>query len=165
MKFGVGIAGTHGKTTTTTMAGHVISAGAFDPTVIVGGKVAAFGSNAVSGEGDIILIEADEYDRTFLRLTPAIAVITNIDADHLDCYRDLDDIREAFVQYASSVPFFGATICCVDDPEVRGILPRIGRRVVTYGTEEDADVRAVDIIQDGRTMPFPVARRGHRLGR
>ena len=165
MKFGVGIAGTHGKTTTTTMAGHVISAGAFDPTVIVGGKVAAFGSNAVSGEGDIILIEADEYDRTFLRLTPAIAVITNIDADHLDCYRDLDDIREAFVQYASSVPFFGATICCVDDPEVRGILPRIGRRVVTYGTEEDADVRAVDIIQDGRTMTFTVEQRGHRLGR
>lgn len=89
MKFGVGIAGTHGKTTTTTMAGHVISAGDFDPTIIVGGKVSAFGSNAVSGAGDIILIEADEYDRTFLRLTPSLAVITNIDADHLDCYLSL----------------------------------------------------------------------------
>lgn len=164
MKFGVGIAGTHGKTTTTTMAGHVISAGDFDPTVIVGGKVAAFGSNAVSGEGDIILIEADEYDRTFLRLTPAIAVITNIDTDHLDCYRDLDDIRDAFVQYASSVPFFGAAICCIDDDNVRGVLDLIDRRVVTYGTREEADIRALELRQEGRMMHFAVERDGQRLG-
>lgn len=156
MKFGVGIAGTHGKTTTTTMAGHVIGAGAFDPTVIVGGKVAAFGSNAVSGDGDIILIEADEYDRTFLRLTPVIAVITNIEADHLDCYADLDDIRKAFIQYASSVPFFGAAIVCVDDEHARGILPDIDRRVVTYGTRKEADIRAENIRQDGLEMYFDV---------
>ena len=164
MKYGVGIAGTHGKTTTTTMAGHVISAGAFDPTVIVGGKVAAFGSNAVSGEGDIILIEADEYDRTFLRLTPALAVITTIDADHLDCYENLDDIREAFVQYASSVPFFGAAICCLDDENVRGILPRIDRRVVTYGTLRGAHIRAEHIRQDGRMMHFELMEGERHLG-
>lgn len=164
MKFGVGIAGTHGKTTTTTMAGHVISAGAFDPTVIVGGKVAAFGSNAVSGEGDVILIEADEYDRTFLRLTPALAVITNIDADHLDCYDDLDDIRQAFIQYASSVPFFGAAICCLDDENVRGILPEIDRRVVTYGTLRGAHIRAENIRQNGRMMYFDLMEGDEKLG-
>lgn len=164
MKFGVGIAGTHGKTTTTTMAGHVISAGAFDPTVIVGGKVAAFGSNAVSGEGDIILIEADEYDRTFLRLTPALAVITNIDADHLDCYEDLDDIKAAFTQYASSVPFFGAAICCLDDENVRSILPDIDRKVITYGTLRQAHIRAENIRQEGKTMHFDLMEGDRLLG-
>lgn len=165
MKFGVGIAGTHGKTTTTTMAGHVINAGEFDPTIIVGGKVSAFGSNAVSGDGDIILIEADEYDRTFLRLTPSLAVITNIDADHLDCYKDLDDIKDAFVQYASSVPFFGAAIVCLDDENVRSILGRIDRRVVTYGTLRQAQIRAEKIVQDGRNMFFDVFDGESRLGR
>ncbi|MDA0683109.1 MAG: UDP-N-acetylmuramate--L-alanine ligase [Bacteroidetes bacterium] len=165
MKFGVGIAGTHGKTTTTTMAGHVIGEGAFDPTVIVGGKVAAFGSNAVSGDGDIILIEADEYDRTFLRLTPVIAVITNIEADHLDCYADLDDIRQAFIQYASSVPFFGVAIVCIDDEHARGILPEIDRRVVTYGTRKESDVRAENIRQEGLKMHFDVVEGSTRRGR
>lgn len=165
MKFGVGIAGTHGKTTTTTMTGHVVQAGQFDPTVIVGGKVSSFGSNAVSGEGDIIVIEADEYDRTFLRLTPSLAVVTNIDADHLDCYRDLDDIRDAFVQYANSVPFFGAAIVCLDDPEVRGILARLNRRVVTYGTRRQAQVRADNVRQSGRRMTFDVVHEGALLGR
>lgn len=165
MKFGVGIAGTHGKTTTTTMAGHVIGAGDFDPTVIVGGKVAAFGSNAVSGDGDIILIEADEYDRTFLRLTPVIAVITNIEADHLDCYADLDDIRQAFIQYASSVPFFGAAIVCIDDEHARGILPNIDRRVVTYGTHDNADIRAENVRQDGLEMHFDVVEGSTHHGR
>lgn len=165
MKFGVGIAGTHGKTTTTTMTGHVISAGDFDPTIIVGGKVSAFGSNAVSGSGDIILIEADEYDRTFLRLTPSLAVITNIDADHLDCYRDLEDIKDAFVQYASSVPFFGAAIVCLDNENVRSILNRIDRRVITYGMVEDARIRAVRIEQNGQTMSFDVEDGGSNLGR
>lgn len=164
MKFGIGIAGTHGKTTTTTMAGHVINAGEFDPTIIVGGKVSAFGSNAVSGDGDIILIEADEYDRTFLRLTPSLAVITNIDADHLDCYKDLDDIKDAFVQYASSVPFFGAAIVCLDDENVRSILGRIDRRVVTYGTLRQAQIRAEKIRQDGRNMTFDVYDGEARLG-
>jgi len=165
MKFGVGIAGTHGKTTTTTMTGHVVGAGEFDPTIIVGGKVSAFGSNAVSGAGDIILIEADEYDRTFLRLTPSLAVVTNIDVDHLDCYKDLDDIKDAFVQYASSVPFFGAAIVCLDDDNVRSILDRLDRRVVTYGLSVDAQIRAENVEQEGQTMFFDVVDRGVHLGR
>lgn len=164
MKFGIGIAGTHGKTTTTTIAGHVLEAGGFDPTIIVGGKVSAFGSNAVSGEGDIILIEADEYDRTFLRLTPVLAVITNIDTDHLDCYDDLEDIKRAFVQYASSVPFFGAVIVCLDDENVVAVLDRIKRRVITYGTGAQAQIRAQAIEQNGRYMQFDVYVEKERLG-
>lgn len=165
MKFGVGIAGTHGKTTTTSMAGAVVSAGGFDPTIIVGGKVTVFGSNARSGEGDIILVEADEYDRTFLRLTPSLAVITNIEEEHLDTYEDLDDILDAFVQFADSVPFFGAAIVCLDDPNIQAVLDRIERRIVTYGYTRQADVRAEEVQQDGSVMTFDVYFHHERLGR
>jgi UDP-N-acetylmuramate--alanine ligase len=165
MKFGVGIAGTHGKTTTTSMAGLVTTEGAFDPTIIVGGKVAVFGSNAVAGEGDIIVIEADEYDRTFLRLTPSLAVITSIDVDHLDIYDDLDDIKQAFVQYANSVPFFGAAIVCLDDPNVQSIVGRIERRVITYGTTRQAQIRAESITYEGLSSSFAVMQEGEALGR
>jgi UDP-N-acetylmuramate--alanine ligase len=164
MKYGIGIAGTHGKTTTTSMAGLVCAEAGFDPTVIVGGKVAAFGSNAVAGEGDVIVIEADEYDRTFLRLTPVFAVVTNIEADHLDIYRDLDDIREAFTQFVRSVPFFGAAIVCLDDPGVQSILPGIDRRLVTYGTARQADVRAENVRRDNSHTAFDVVVRGERAG-
>ncbi|RMF52022.1 MAG: UDP-N-acetylmuramate--L-alanine ligase, partial [Bacteroidetes bacterium] len=165
MKFGIGIAGTHGKTTTTSMTGLVVSEGGFDPTIIVGGKVAAFNSNAVAGEGDVIVIEADEYDRTFLRLTPSIAVVTNIEAEHLDIYRDLEDLQDAFVQYASSVPFFGAAILCLDDPNVQAIMGRIDRRVVTYGLSRQADVRAENVVADGLRMHFDVVTGTTPLGR
>ena len=164
MKYGVGIAGTHGKTTTTSMTGLVCAEAGFDPTVIVGGKVAAFGSNAVAGEGDVIVIEADEYDRTFLRLTPVFAVVTNIEADHLDIYTDLDDIRQAFTQYVQSVPFFGAAIVCLDDAGVQSILPGIDRRLVTYGTSRQADVRADNIRRDNGHIAFEVLVRGERVG-
>jgi len=164
MKFGVGVAGTHGKTTTTSMVGLVTTEGGFDPTVIVGGKVTAFGSNAVTGEGDIIVIEADEYDRTFLRLTPSLAVITSIEEDHLDIYDDLADIQDAFVQYANSVPFFGAAILCLDDPNVQAILGDVERRVLTYGTTRQAEVRATSIERDGLQTRFDVAHGGERLG-
>jgi UDP-N-acetylmuramate--alanine ligase len=164
MKFGIGIAGTHGKTTTTSMAGLVVSEGAFDPTIIVGGKVTVFGSNAVAGEGDIIIIEADEYDRAFLRLTPSLAVITNIEADHLDIYRDLDDIKEAFIQYANSVPFFGAAILCLDDIHVQGIVGSIDRRVITYGTTRQAEVRAENIEQVGTITRYNVFHGKNLLG-
>ncbi len=164
MKFGVGIAGTHGKTTTTSMAGLVVAEGGFDPTVIVGGKVTAFGSNAVTGEGDIIVIEADEYDRTFLRLTPSLAVITSIEEDHLDVYDDLDDIKDAFIQYANSVPFFGAAILCLDDPNVQAIVGDVERRVITYGTTRQAEVRAENIRREDMTTRFDVTVRGERLG-
>ena len=164
MKFGVGISGTHGKTTTTSMVGLVTTDGGFDPTVIVGGKVTAFGSNAVTGEGDIIVIEADEYDRTFLRLTPSLAVITSIEEDHLDIYDGIDDIQAAFTQYANSVPFFGAAILCLDDPNVQAIVGRIERRVLTYGTTRQAEVRAENVRRDGLTTRFDVYLRGDPLG-
>ena len=164
MKFGVGVAGTHGKTTTTSMVGLVTSEGGFDPTVIVGGKVTAFGSNAITGEGDIIVIEADEYDRTFLRLTPSLAVITSIEEDHLDIYDDLSDIQDAFVQYANSVPFFGAAILCLDDPNVQAIVGDIERRVLTYGTTRQAEIRAANIRRHGLTTTFDVFFRDERMG-
>ncbi len=164
MKYGVGIAGTHGKTTTTSMAGLVVAEGGFDPTIIVGGKVSVFGSNAVAGEGDVILVEADEYDRTFLRLTPSLAVITNIEEEHLDIYEDLDDLLASFLQYANSVPFFGAAIVCLDDPNVQRIVGQIDRRVVTYGTNRQSEVRADRIEQHALTMRFDVVHKGSRLG-
>ncbi len=165
MKFGIGIAGTHGKTTTTTLAGLVVSEGGFDPTIIVGGKVATFGSNAVAGEGDIIVIEADEYDRTFLRLTPSVAVITNVEEDHLDIYENLEDIKGAFVEYANKVPFFGAAIVCLDDPNVQAIMSQIDRRVRTYGTTRQAEIRAEHIEAHGLQTHFDVHHSGTKLGR
>lgn len=165
MKFGIGIAGTHGKTTTTSLTGLVIGNGGFDPIVVVGGKVAAFGSNAVVGDGDIIVVEADEYDRTFLRLTPAIGVITTIDAEHLDIYDDLDDIKDAFVQFANSVPFFGAVAVCIDEPNVQSILNRIERRVISYGLSRQADIRAERVEQSGLSSSFSVFRGDEELGR
>ncbi|HEY5565118.1 MAG TPA: UDP-N-acetylmuramate--L-alanine ligase [Rhodothermia bacterium] len=164
MKYGIAIAGTHGKTTTTSMTGVVIGAAGFDPTIIVGGKVAAFGSNAVTGEGDLIVIEADEYDRTFLRLTPVVAVITTIEEEHLDTYRDLNDIRDAFAQFANSVPFFGAAVLCLDDPNVQSIISRLDRRIITYGTSRQADVRAEDVVQTGTEIRFTVHKGKLTLG-
>jgi UDP-N-acetylmuramate--alanine ligase len=164
MKYGVGVAGTHGKTTTTSMAGLVVAEGGFDPTVIVGGKVTAFGSSAVTGEGDVIVIEADEYDRTFLRLTPSVAVITNIEEDHLDVYDGLADIKAAFTQYANSVPFFGAAVLCLDDPNVQAIVGDIERRIITYGTTRQAEVRAENVRRDGLQTRFDVLKRDERLG-
>ena len=163
-KRGVGIAGTHGKTTTTTMVGLMAQHAGLDPTIIVGGKVAVFGSNAVSGGGEIIVVEADEYDRTFLRLAPIVAVVTNIEADHLDIYKDLDDIKDAFVQFANSVPFFGAAILCLDDENVRSVLGRIHRPVRTYGTSRQASLRAENIEQVAATTQFDVFEGTDRLG-
>ena len=163
-KRGVGVAGTHGKTTTTTLVGLVLQAADLDPTIIVGGKVAVFGSNAVAGGGEIIVVEADEYDRTFLKLAPIHAVVTNIEADHLDIYADLDDIKDAFVQFVNSVPFFGAAILCLDDDNVRSILGRVTRRVVTYGTSRQASLRAENVEQIGATTRFDVYQGSDRLG-
>ncbi len=164
MKYGVGIAGTHGKTTTTTMTGMIANGAGLDPTIIVGGKVASFGSNAVSGEGDLIIVEADEYDRTFLRLTPVMAVITNIDEDHLDIYKDIEDIKGAFTEFANSVPFFGRVIVNVDDPNVRDILSAIDRKVVTFGLSRLAAVRAVNINYQGLTTKFGVTLHSQNIG-
>ena len=165
MKYGVGIAGTHGKTTTTTMTGHIIQDGNFDPTIIVGGRVHSFDkTNAVVGKGDIIIVEADEYDRTFLKLSPTIAVITNIEAEHLDIYNDLDDVKKAFTKFANKVPFYGAVIVCLDDPEVGSILPDIKRRVITYGYNPQAIVRAVKISHQANKCSFSVVFENKTLG-
>jgi len=165
MKYGVGVAGTHGKTTTTTMIGHVIQDGSFDPTIMVGGKVHSFSeTNAVVGKGDIIVVEADEFDRTFLRLTPSLAVITNIEAEHLDIYDDLDDVKKAFIDFANKVPFYGAVALCLDDPNVRSIIPSIDRRTITYGMTPQAQVRAVDINIDHFTSTFTVINEDEELG-
>ena len=163
-KRGVGIAGTHGKTTTTTLVGLVAKRAGLDPTIIVGGKVAVFGSNAVAGAGELIVVEADEYDRTFLKLAPIVAVVTNIEADHLDIYDDLDDIKRAFVQFANSVPFFGAAILCLDDENVRSVLGQIHRPVVTYGTSRQATLRAENVEQVGAVTQFDVVEGTERLG-
>lgn len=165
MKYGVGVAGTHGKTTTTTMVGLVTQAGNFDPTIIVGGKVHSFDkTNAVVGKGDVIVVEADEFDRTFLRLTPSIAIITNIEAEHLDIYDDLDDVKGAFVDYANRVPFYGSVIVCLDDQNVRSILPELKRRVISYGLTPQAQLRATDIRLSEFTATFTVQYNGDKLG-
>ena len=123
MKQGVAIAGTHGKTTTTSMAGLVLQEGGFDPTLIVGGKIRSLKTNAKLGEGDYMVVEADEFDRSFLQLTPMISVITNIESEHLDCYRDIDEIKETFTKFANKTPFYGAVILCLDEVSLQEIMP------------------------------------------
>ena len=153
LKQGIAVAGTHGKTTTTSLTGMVLTEAGFDPTIVVGGQVHILGTNARLGKGDYLVAEADEYDRSFLALTPVVAVITNVEADHLDTYRDLDDILDAFATFANRVPFFGSTVLCVDDPGARSLLPRIQKRVVTYGASEDAQVSGSRIrLEQGATI-------------
>lgn len=166
MKYGIGIAGTHGKTTTTTMTGLVVQAGEFDPTIIVGGRVHSFDkTNAVVGSGDIFIVEADEFDRTFLRLSPSLAVITNMELEHVDIYEDDEDIKNAFVEFANKVPFYGAVIICLDDPMLRSIIPRIDRRMISYGFTPQAKVRAVDAKQGAMKSTFTVFFEDQELGK
>ncbi len=165
MKYGIGIAGTHGKTTTTTMTGLVVQSGAFDPTIVVGGRVHSFDkTNAVVGTGDIFIVEADEYDRTFLKLSPSLVVITNIDIEHLDIYRDENDIKDAFVEFANKVPFYGAAIVCLDDSNVRSVIPRIKRRILTYGLTPQARLRAINIQSNAMETKFLVQFDGVEMG-
>lgn len=165
MKYGIGVAGTHGKTTTTTMIGLVTQQGNYDPTIMVGGKVHSFDkTNAVVGKGDVIVVEADEFDRTFLRLTPSIAIVTNIEAEHLDIYNDLDDVKKAFIDYSNKVPFYGAVIVCLDDENVRSILPDLKRRIITYGLTPQASVRATDLQINAFNSTFTVLLEGKKLG-
>jgi len=165
MKFGVAIAGTHGKTTTTTMTGAALIRGGLDPTVIVGGISPLFGSNARIGATEFLVVEADEFDRTFLKLNPTIAVITNIELEHLDCYRDLDDLAGAFTQFANAAPFYGTVILCIDEPGVQKILPRVERPVLTYGLTAQADLRARNIEFKGIRTTFEVIRKGDFIGK
>ena len=165
MSYGIAIAGTHGKTTTTSLVGLVLKVAQLDPTVIVGGKVKNFGSNNVMGAGKFIVVEADEYDRSFLSLTPIIAGITNIEADHLDCYENLDDIKRAFTGYANTVPFFGCIVACIDDHGVQSIIPFLNKRIITYGISEQANLRAENIVMRDFTSEFEVIFNSQIMGK
>ena len=156
MKYGICIAGTHGKTTTTSMVGQVLTKGEIDPTIIVGGKVTDFGGGAKIGQSHYLVLEADEYDRTFLKLTPVIAVVTNIDLEHLDCYQNMDDIKSAFVQFVNKVPFYGSVILCIDNIGVQSIIPDIERKIITYGISSQAEIRAENIVFNGMKTKFNV---------
>ncbi len=148
MRHGILLAGSHGKTTTTSMMATVFEAAGLDPTVVIGGKLEAWGTNARLGRGEFMVAEADESDGSFLRLSPTIAVVTNIDLEHLDHYRDFDELRDAFVEFLNKVPFYGTGVVCLDDPEVQEVMPRVTRRLVTYGENPQADIRAADIRVD-----------------
>jgi UDP-N-acetylmuramate--alanine ligase len=165
LKYGIGIAGTHGKTTTTSLTSLVLLEGGLDPTVIVGGKLSGIGgTNARLGKGEFIVVEADEFDRSFLSITPTIAILTSLEADHLDCYKDLDEIKDAFVQFANKVPFYGFVILCLDEPGLQNIMPRITKKVFTYGLTAQADVYATDIRYDQTKTVFTVHYKGEDCG-
>ena len=165
MKYGIGIAGTHGKTTTTSMVGLTLTEGGIDPTIIVGGKLSGLGgTNARLGKGDFIVVEADEFDRTFLKLTPTIAAITTLEKEHLDTYKDLDDIKSAFIEFANKVPFYGFITLCLDEPALQDIIPHINKKIITYGLTAQADVRAVDIVANGFKTTYKVKYLDKELG-
>ena len=166
MKYGIGIAGTHGKTTTTSMVGLTLTEGGIDPTIIVGGKLSGLGgTNARLGNGEFIVVEADEFDRTFLKLTPVIAVLTTLESEHLDTYKDLDDIKSAFIEFANKVPFYGFVVICLDEPALQDIKPSINKKVLTYGVTAQADIRAVDIAHSEFSSTYTVKYKGEELGK
>lgn len=164
MKYGVLIAGAHGKTTTTSLISTVLAAGGLDPTVVIGGKLIATGSNARLGQGDFLVAEADESDGSFLKLSPTIAVVTNIDREHLDFFKSMDSLREAFLSFMNKVPFYGAAIVCLENEDLRRLLPSVHRRCITYGLSSDADIYAVDIKKGFMSVSFDVMHKGENLG-
>jgi UDP-N-acetylmuramate--alanine ligase len=159
-RHGIAVAGTHGKTTTTSLLASVFAAGGLDPTFVIGGRLNAAGTNAQLGSSRYLIAEADESDASFLHLQPLVAVVTNIDADHMDTYQgDFNKLKKTFVDFLHNLPFYGLAVVCLDDPVVRDILPQIARPTVTYGVSEEADVRAINIRQDGMLTHFTVLRR------
>ena len=165
MKFGIAVAGTHGKTTTTSMVATVLCHGDLDPTAVIGGRLDAFGSNAKLGQGKFLVAEADESDGSFLKLSPTIAIVTNIDADHLDYYRDLDEIKETFVEFINKIPFYGRAILCLDDKNIQSIIPQVRKRFTTYGFSAQADFQASEVEHQALQTSFAVDYCGQRLGR
>ena len=164
LKYGIAVAGTHGKTTTTSMVAAVLAEGRLDPTVVVGGRITSLGSNARLGQGEYLVAEADESDGSFLKLSPTIAVVTTIDAEHLDYYGSLENISEAFLTFINKVPFYGAAVLCLDQPNVQLLIPRVEKRIITYGLESAADLRARRLTLDGLTSRFEVLHHGAPLG-
>jgi UDP-N-acetylmuramate--alanine ligase len=164
LKYGIAVAGAHGKTTTTSMVASVLAAADLDPTFVVGGRVNHVGSHARLGQGEYMVVEADESDRSFLLLAPVIAVVTTIDREHLDQYRSLEEIQEVFLQFVNRVPFYGAVILCLDEPNVQAILPGVKRPVITYGTSTQADLVISDVKLKGLASEFRLTYHGDDLG-
>ncbi len=163
LRFSIAVAGSHGKTTTTSMIALVLERAGLDPTAVIGGRLSAFGSNARLGRGELMVAEADESDRSFLKLFPTIAVMTNIDHEHLENYGGFDDLKQAFVDFANKVPFYGSVVLCLDDPHLSSVMPKLARRIVTYGLEAaDADVTATDIHLAPLSVTATVKRRARR---
>ncbi len=164
LKYGVAIAGAHGKTTTTSMVATVLAAGGIDPTVVIGGKLNSIGTNAKLGQGEFLVAEADESDGSFLKLTPTIAVVTTIDAEHLDYYKDIDDIKEAFLAFINKVPFYGVSMLCLDQPHIQALIPRVQKRYQTYGMSTQADYQARDVSLKALGSRFKVVHHEQDLG-
>jgi len=164
MKYGVAVGGSHGKTTTTSMVAAVLQRGGLDPTIVVGGRLKTLGTNAQLGNGRFLVAEADESDGSFLRLAPAVTVVTNIDREHLDHYKDLDDIRQAFIYFANRVPFYGVAVLCADDEHVRSILPKVTKRSILYGTRPEAEIRGTGLELVPGGSRFRVEAAGKRIG-
>jgi len=165
MKIGIAIAGTHGKTTTTSLISTVLAAGGLDPTVVIGGRLNSIGSNARLGQGEFLVAEADESDGSFLKLMPTIAVVTNIDPEHLDYYKGIDEIRETFLSFLNKIPFFGLAVLCLDHPNIQSLLPRLRKRFTTYGLTSQADFQAKEIVFEGLSTSFDVIRHRQEIGR
>ncbi|PIE71133.1 MAG: UDP-N-acetylmuramate--L-alanine ligase [Deltaproteobacteria bacterium] len=164
LKYSIAIAGAHGKTTTTSIVSSVMGQGGLDPTIVIGGKLKSHGTNAVHGNGDFIVAEADESDGSFLKMTPTIAVVTNIDLEHLDYYADLNAIKTAFLEFIHRIPFYGLAVVCMDSPPVQDLIPQIRKRFVTYGFSRQADLRAADITFSEMKSRFSVLQGKQRLG-
>ena len=164
MKYGIAVAGAHGKTSTTSMTALVLEAGGFDPTIIIGGRLNTLGANAKLGEGDFIVAEADESDRSFLYLSPFIAVLTNIDEEHMDQYQSIDDIKKTFVSFANKVPFYCPVILCLDDPHLQSIIPQLERRIITYGFSTQSDIFARDQRFSEFSSSATLYHKGQRFG-
>ncbi len=163
-KNGIAIAGSHGKTSTTSMVSWMLACAGLDPTIVIGGRVDALGGNAKLGQGDYLVAEADESDGSFLKLSPVLEVVTNIDLEHLDYYRDLDHIKETFLQFIDKIPFYGAAVLCLDDENVADVLPQIRKRTITYGLTPQADIHGKDIVWQQGRVGFKVFRGSEELG-
>jgi UDP-N-acetylmuramate--alanine ligase len=164
MKYGIAIAGTHGKTTTTSMVSTILGFAGIDPTIVIGGRLDSIGSNAKLGQGKFLVAEADESDGSFLKLSPTIGVVTNIDADHLDFYSGIEEIKDTFVEFINKVPFYGLAVLCLDSPNVADVIPKVKKRFTTYGLSSQADFRASDIRLAGNSTAFVAHYKGERLG-
>lgn len=164
LKYGILVAGAHGKTTTTSLISTVLSHSGFDPTIVIGGRLKATGSNARLGRGDFIVAEADESDGSFLKLSPTIAVVTNIDKEHMDFFKNINSLKKAFLEFINKVPFYGVSIICIENNHLKKLLPHIYRRFVTYGFSPDAEVRAVNVVKGWMCSTFEVFHKGKNLG-